>query len=68
MKTLILSHFKPYPPNHGVARRIWNLALDKIKKDEKTVIVHNVLNGSNKRVKHRHCIKYPGLKFYVFFY
>jgi len=53
MKTLILSHFKPYPPNHGAARRIWNMALDKVKNGEKVTIIHNALNGPNKRVKTR---------------
>lgn len=51
MKTLILAHFKPYPPNHGAARRIWNIALNKVKKGEKVTIVHNSLNGPNKMVK-----------------
>ncbi len=51
MKTLILSHFKPYPPNHGAAKRIWNLALEKIKKGEEVIILHNCLNGPNKRSK-----------------
>lgn len=51
MKTLILSHFKPYPPNHGAARRIWDIASNKAKKGEKAIIVHNALNGPNKRVK-----------------
>lgn len=49
MKTLILSHFKPYPPNHGAARRVWNMALNKAKEGEKVVIVHNSLNGPNKK-------------------
>lgn len=51
VKTLILSHFKPYPPNHGAARRIWNMALEKSKNGEKVIIVHNALNGPNKRIK-----------------
>lgn len=49
MKTIILSHFKPYPPNHGAARRTWNIALNKAKKGEEVVIVHNSLNGPNTR-------------------
>lgn len=53
MKTLILSHFKPYPPNHGAARRTWNIALNKAKKGEKVIIIHNALNGPNKRMKKR---------------
>ena len=50
-KTLILSHFKPYPPNHGAARRVWNIALDKAKKGEKVIILHNSLKGVNSKIK-----------------
>jgi glycosyltransferase involved in cell wall biosynthesis len=44
---IILSHFKPYPPNHGFAHRVWHRALDLHKKGFSVTIIHNAIHGPN---------------------
>lgn len=51
MKTLILSNSNLHSQDYGSARRIWNLALNKAQNGEKIIIIHNALNGPNKRTK-----------------
>lgn len=47
---VILSHFKPYPPNHGFAHRVWHIALALKNKGNKVTILHNAIHGKNKRI------------------
>ena len=47
---VIFSHFKPYPPNHGFAHRVWHLALALKKEDKKVIIIHNAIHGKNKKI------------------
>ncbi len=50
MNILIISHFKPHPPNHGAAVRIWKLALDYKSKGYNVTIVHNSFKRNSKRL------------------
>jgi len=47
---VIFSHFKPFPPNHGFAHRVWHLALDLKKKGHTVTILHNAIHGQNKKI------------------
>lgn len=53
MKILILSHFEPYPPDHGAALRIWYLSKSLRDKGNNIKIISNNIEWKNKYLRNR---------------
>lgn len=51
MKILILSHFEPYPPDHGAALRIWYIARSLKDKGNEVGIICNNIDWKNKYLR-----------------